>query len=410
MPPVTDSVVLFDDGRGLLAPLTGLRAAFDVRCGALTVAERISSEIEVTIAGLIVSDALAAVTAERHPGVAVNPRAISADQVLAINGRWAACDWSEAANLDLGEAAVEASTGEIIAARVHRLEVSAVVEHDAARFRRVEWNTSRHRLLRRPWDVIVVRDEVLAQDLCRFDWADAAMAPPGVVVIGTRVAGRPLVIHADAKVMPSVVLDHTHGPIVIDDHAIIRPGAVLIGPCYVGPHSTVLDRALIRGNTSIGPHCKVAGEVSGTIFQGYSNKGHDGFLGDSWVGEWVNLGAGTTNSNLLNTYGEVVCRATPTGPNERTGRQFLGAIIGDHVKTAICTRIMTGSVIHAGAMWAATAAISGCIEPCAWVTDAGARKFRFEKFEETARAMMSRRSAAPSDAMIARLRAVHAGA
>ncbi len=409
MAPHTDSVVLFDDGRGLLAPLTGLRAAFDVRCGALTIAERLAREVEVTIAAMIVPAALTAITAERHPGVLINPPSLAGDALLAINGRWAACDWSAAANLDVGEAAVEASTGEIIAARVGAEDLPAVVAHDVARFTRIQWRDAGHRLLRRPWDVIVMRDAVIAADLRRFDWADADVALPGVVIMHARPPAHRLMIHANADVSPSVVLDVSNGSIVIDEHAVVRPGAVLLGPCYVGAHSSVLDRALIRGNTAIGPHCKVAGEISGTIFQGYSNKGHDGFLGDSWVGEWVNMGAGTTNSNLLNTYGEVVSRATPDGPNERTGRQFLGAVIGDHVKTAIGTRIMTGSVIHAGAMWAATAAISGCIEPFAWVTDAGARKFRFEKFEETARAMMSRRGVTPSDAMLARLRAIHAG-
>ena len=103
--------------------------------------------------------------------------------------------------------------------------------------------------------------------------------------------------------------------IVIADHAVIRPGATIIGPAYIGEHATVLERALIKAHTAVGPWCKVSGEVGGSIFQAYSNKGHEGHLGDSYVGEWVNLGAATTNSNLLNTYSEVVAKvkASHTG-------------------------------------------------------------------------------------------------
>jgi UDP-N-acetylglucosamine diphosphorylase/glucosamine-1-phosphate N-acetyltransferase len=229
--------------------------------------------------------------------------------------------------------------------------------------------------------------------------------PAGIAHFGDRG----LHIAATARVYPTVVLDCEHGPVVIEEHAVVRPGAVICGPAYVGPHSTVLDCAVIRGNTAIGPHCKVAGEVSGTVFQGYANKAHDGFLGDSWVGEWVNLGAGTTNSNLLNTYSEIICRATPEGPNERTGETFLGAVVGDHVKTAICTRIMTGAILHTGSMFATTAPISGTVARFTWATDAGSRAYRFDKFLDVARAAMARRKVEPSAAYIERLRALHEG-
>jgi acetyltransferase-like isoleucine patch superfamily enzyme len=182
----------------------------------------------------------------------------------------------------------------------------------------------------------------------------------------------------------------------------------------VGPHSTVLERATIRQHTAIGPWCKVNGEVGGTIFQGYANKAHDGYLGDSWMGEWVNLGAGTTNSNLLNTYGEIVSRATPDGKNERTGENFLGAVIGDHVKTAICTRIMTGSVLHTGSMFATTAPVSGCVGAFTWATDdpdtgrPSHRPYRLDKFGEVMRAAMARRKVEPSEAYLRRLAELHA--
>ena len=147
--------------------------------------------------------------------------------------------------------------------------------------------------------------------------------------------------------------------------------------------------------------------MGGTIFQGYANKAHEGHLGDSWVAEWVNLGAGTTNSNLLNTYDDVIARGLEGSQRKRTGLTFLGAILGAHVKTAICTRLMTGSVVGCGAMIASTAAPPTTVAPYAWITDSGESLYRFDKFLEVARRVMHRRGARPSDPEIIRLRSIH---
>jgi len=216
-----------------------------------------------------------------------------------------------------------------------------------------------------------------------------------------------VVIDPTANVYPSVVLNAEAGAIYIGPGATIRPHAVLSGPCAVMEHSTVMEHAHIKANTAIGPFCKVGGEIGGTIFQGYANKAHEGHLGDSWIGEWVNLGAGTTNSNLLNTYTPVIAQAEPGGPRERTGETFLGAIIGDHVKTAISTRIMTGAILHAGSMFARTEPLSATIGPFTWATDRGVQPFRFDKFMEIARTMMARRHVTPTDSMVRVLQGLH---
>jgi UDP-N-acetylglucosamine diphosphorylase/glucosamine-1-phosphate N-acetyltransferase len=262
-----------------------------------------------------------------------------------------------------------------------------------------------------PWHVKTHRDRALAHDLAILTKDGPHAIPrmvqlPGVTAITDCAAGKCAYMHPTAKVSPATIFDCDQGPIVLDAHATVRPGAILIGPCYVGPHSTILERATIRPGTAIGPWCKVNGEVAGTIFQGYANKAHDGYLGDSWIGEWVNLGAGTTNSNLLNTYTEVIAKATPEGRHMRTGEQFLGAIIGDHVKTAICTRIMTGAILHTGSMFATTAPVSGCVPGFTWNTDAGTKPYRFDKFLEVARAAMGRRKVAPSDGYTDALRSL----
>jgi UDP-N-acetylglucosamine diphosphorylase/glucosamine-1-phosphate N-acetyltransferase len=161
---------------------------------------------------------------------------------------------------------------------------------------------------------------------------------PGVHIVDPDhvVLGEKSVIRAGA------VLDATEGPIVIADRALIMPNATLVGPCYVGSGSIVNPGARLLAGTSIGPVCKVGGEITETIFAAYSNKQHDGFLGNSYVGEWVNIGAASNNSDLKNNYSPV--RMWCAGSERDTGRQFLGLLMGDHTKTGINTLFNTGTV------------------------------------------------------------------
>lgn len=141
------------------------------------------------------------------------------------------------------------------------------------------------------------------------------------------------------------ILNASVGEIVIDNDAEIQDGAILKGPIYLGKNSTIKMGAKIHGNVSIGNNCKVGGEVCDSIFQAYSNKGHDGFLGHSYLGEWCNLGADTNNSNLKNTFDKVRIWNYASEKFDRTDLQFLGMIMGDHSKTGINTMLNTGTVI-----------------------------------------------------------------
>jgi UDP-N-acetylglucosamine diphosphorylase/glucosamine-1-phosphate N-acetyltransferase len=386
--------VLFEDGRGLIGPMTDLRPSFSIRTGALRTRDRLRWALDLDITSVWVrpgTEHLAATAPQEAP---INQVPASSEPLLLLNGRLVLPS-PELATLQLGEAVVDAE-GDLAAACVRPYDVpglismarTAVFAQTEHPLRIVATNAV---MISRPWHVRTHRDKALAADLRILSQrTQSTRPPPHVHVIGS--GG--LVLHPTARLLPGVIIDTEAGPVVIDQEALIRPAATLIGPCYIGRGTTVLDRALIKGQTAIGPHCKVAGEIGGTIFQGYSNKAHDGHLGDSWIGRWVNLGAGTTNSNLLNTYGEINARATPRGPVERTGLQFFGCVLGDHVKTAICTRIMTGTVIETGAMIAMTRPASGCIPAFSWCTDEhppGSRLFRIDKFIEVARTVMSRR-------------------
>ncbi|MHC4093362.1 MAG: hypothetical protein ACYSVY_24340, partial [Planctomycetota bacterium] len=178
--------------------------------------------------------------------------------------------------------------------------------------------------------------------------------------------------------------------------ARICPHAYVAGPAYIGPGSTVNPQAYIHGGTSIGPICRVGGEIDGCIITGYSNKQHDGFLGHSYVGSWVNLGAGTVNSDLKNTYGPV--RVSLNGRQVDTGLTFFGSIIADHVKTGIQQTLPTGAVIGFGSMAACSRILPKFVPSFSWLTDAGLTEAAANRMLATARKVMLRRDVTCSEA------------
>jgi UDP-N-acetylglucosamine diphosphorylase/glucosamine-1-phosphate N-acetyltransferase len=189
------------------------------------------------------------------------------------------------------------------------------------------------------------------------------------------------------SIEPFVVLDANDGPILIRRGASIASFTRIVGPCYIGQESHIIGDA-IRA-CSIGDVCKVRGEISGTVMLGHSNKGHTGFVGSSYIGRWVNLGAGTTTSNLKNTYGSVHLW-TPSGIRD-TRLQFLGSMFGDHVKTGIGTLLTTGCVVGAGSNIFGSEITSKYIPPFSWGSIEPYDRFESSKFIEIAERMMARR-------------------
>ncbi len=151
-----------------------------------------------------------------------------------------------------------------------------------------------------------------------------------------------------AKLGQYVVSDATAGPIVLESGASIGPYTLLRGPAYLGRNSKVIEHSAIKDHVSVGHTVKIGGEVEATVIEPYSNKQHHGFLGHSYLGSWINLGAGTCNSDLKNSYGHV--KMDYRGESMATGMQFMGCIIGDYAKSAINTSIFTGKVIGACSM------------------------------------------------------------
>ena len=376
MPPIP--ALLFDDSTTDLAPLTDLRNAADLRTGAHTTRERLVTDDRITLLP----------DASKAPNLA-----------LYINARCAILP-DDALSLTQGQALVESSSNQVIAALVEPGR-AASFDPGAAANSSVEHHAPT--LLHRPWDIIRFRDACIAHDLAHL----LAHAPHNQRA-NLLVDGDPalLRINPDAHIAPGVVFDTRQGPIIVGKSEI-QGASVIAGPVVIHDHCVITARSFIKANTVLGPTCKVGGEVGGTIFQGLANKVHDGHLGDSFVGEWANLGAGTTNSNLLNTYDEVITRVSPRHPNERTGIRYLGAIIGDHAKFAINTRIMTGAVIGTGSMIASSQGVMKSTGRFRWITDDRDSLYRFDKFLAVAKTVMARRHTTPDDAYIARLKYLH---
>jgi UDP-N-acetylglucosamine diphosphorylase/glucosamine-1-phosphate N-acetyltransferase len=241
------------------------------------------------------------------------------------------------------------------------------------------------RMVESLWDLIHWNEESLMEDAMRLP-RSAGQKPAGPYHL---VNEEDVWLGEGAHLQPGCVLDATKGPIVIADHATIGANAVIQGPCYIGPHAGVRPLACIRAGTSIGEVCRVGGEVANSILLGFSNKSHDGFMGHSYVGKWVNLGAGTTTSNLKNTYGEISVQIA--GETVATGWRFLGALIGDHVKTGILTKLTAGSYIGFGSMMAATAIAPKFTPSFTYWTDAKTEPYRLDKVIEVAKRSFARR-------------------
>jgi UDP-N-acetylglucosamine diphosphorylase / glucose-1-phosphate thymidylyltransferase / UDP-N-acetylgalactosamine diphosphorylase / glucosamine-1-phosphate N-acetyltransferase / galactosamine-1-phosphate N-acetyltransferase len=235
------------------------------------------------------------------------------------------------------------------------------------------------------WDLVHWNEEAIVADAIQMTDRPRTPADCRCQVI----AEQDVIVSPQAKISPGVVLDASKGPIVVDAGASIGANAVLQGPVYVGRYSSITPLSFIHSGTSIGPMCKVGGEVAASIILGYSNKPHDGFVGHSYIGQWVNLGAGTTTSNLKNTYGPIKMEI---GSREiETDRRFLGSMIGDHSKLAIGTRLMTGSYIGYCCLLAGSDLPPRFVPSFTFWTDAGAQPYKLEKAREMMKQMYSRR-------------------
>lgn len=245
-----------------------------------------------------------------------------------------------------------------------------------------------------PWDLLRLNHhELLVEGEQAVRTVHAAeLAPrqnPALLPGAHLVSPGAIALHPTARVAPGAVLDASGGPIVVERDALIEPHSYVAGPGWIGAGTHVLGGKL-GGGVSLGPVCRVAGEVEESVFQGYANKRHHGFVGHSIVGAWVNLGALTTTSDLKNNYGPV--RVSVHGREQATGETKLGAFLGDHVKTAIGTLLTTGSIVGpASNLLGGGITAPKELPAFAWWTGTSIEGYDAERFVETARVVCARR-------------------
>ncbi len=247
------------------------------------------------------------------------------------------------------------------------------------------------------WDIIAHNGELITS---RFSSVRTRKPSRNVYIIGSSTHVH---IAASARIHRQVALDVTDGPVYIDEGAEIRPFTSITGPTYIGQNS-VIERAKITRST-IGPSCRIGGEVEGCIFQGYANKYHEGFIGHSVIGEWVNLGALTTNSDLKNNYGPV--RLEIAGESVSSGMTKLGCFIGDHTKTGIGTLIPTGAVIGCFVNFFGGGMMPKNVPCFRWLSPQEQAGYDLEKAIGTARTVMKRREVTMSPQQEAVIRHIH---
>ena len=238
------------------------------------------------------------------------------------------------------------------------------------------------------WDIFKLNGEAIDRDFQLLtSGRDSQPIPDSVVVFNEQQ-----IFIEEGAVLPLCSLNATEGPIYIGKDSEIMEGALIRGPFALCNNATVKMGAKIYGPTTIGPHSKIGGEINNCVIFGYSNKGHDGFLGNSVLGEWCNLGADTNNSNLKNNYAEVRLWDYETERFAKTGLQFCGLMMGDHSKCGINTMFNTGTVIGVSANVFGSGFPRNFIPSYSWGGYSGMMTYKTNKAFEVAKVVMERRN------------------
>jgi UDP-N-acetylglucosamine diphosphorylase/glucosamine-1-phosphate N-acetyltransferase len=325
-------------------PLVYFRPVYNLRCGILSFKEKLYLTYPRARFVLHTRPYLADYMRLRNPGVQVNE--LPTDACLFVNGRVIVDDdLAKKIPLKPKRDQLYVNGNQVVAAHVsgkkldhiHRHLHTALSEGDFDGLPKTEVDVE---MVGYPWDVIHKNPEQLIRDFSALTKTQRRRhSSKGAVLINPRQ----IHIGEGTSLKPGVVLDAEEGPIYIGRNVKFFPYATVMGPAYVGDGSWVKTGAQIMPGTSIGPVCKVGGEVEGSVIHGFSNKQHHGFLGHSYVGAWVNMGAGTTNSDLKSNYSTI--KVNLGGEQIDTGHQFLGLILGDHSKTSINSMFNAGTVI-----------------------------------------------------------------
>jgi UDP-N-acetylglucosamine diphosphorylase/glucosamine-1-phosphate N-acetyltransferase len=388
-------LILFDlatDKRINFYPIALGRPIWELRVGMTSLAEKILAKVNLSEVACFVPPYMGEVYAGETDWKVNDASTLGGDDLLLINARVKAADFDVAPG-GASQAAFD-DDGECLFARIAKEDlgklntdsIDALIESvkgalPVAEGRIATWDYT--------WDLVLANPEQLTVDfsVAGRSGIEGTVEQPNAI----RGSEKDVYIGPGALVHPMVVIDAAEGPVYIDEGAEIHPFTRIEGPCYIGK-KTILFGAKCREGNSIGPVCRIGGEVEESIIHGHSNKYHDGFLGHAYVGEWVNLGALTTNSDLKNDYSSVQVSLDGRHPID-TNSTKVGSLIGDHTKTSIGTLFNTGAYVGAMTLIAANGKLLPKYIPSfAWFLEGVVTKgFGKRKLYETAKTAMGRR-------------------
>ena len=362
-------------------PISQTKPVFDIRIGSETFLDRICNLVEKKSIALIVREEISDIALEAHHNFTVNPDNI--EDGLWLSGR---VIWDkEAIKLLTEKNTVYICDGDVVAANLSS-DVGAKW-HATREFNSInnenissiEINVKKCNYL---WDILEFIPYTILEESLQFEPIDVSSLKDVIIMEPEKV------FVSNSQLLPNIVINAQNGPVIIESNVIIGSQSYIEGPAFVGNGTVVTPLAKIK-NCVIGPYCRVGGEVESSIIQGFSNKVHDGHLGDSYLGEWVNFGAGTSNSNLNNNYSSVKVQVRNSLVD--TEKLHIGCFVGDHVKTSIGTLINTGSVIGPGSMIASPGLIPKTIPSLSWYVNKKFMNINIDKFFTTAVKVKERR-------------------
>ncbi len=369
--------ILFDDKTwDNLLPLTFTRPVAEIRIGILTQKERWEKFLDNSISYLTrdyLQKKYSVVLKEDN--ILINSSVVPNENLI-----------SEILNLESGQALIEKEN--IIAFRGTLVDCDKINDANFIDSQKTIDVKSVFLKVNYPWDIFSLNGQVLQQDFKMLTQSQECGELSATV---NAINKENIFISKKAKA-EFVTLNATEGPIYIDDDAEIMEGSMIRGPFSLGKHSVVKMGTKIYGATTLGPHCKVGGELNNVVFFGYSNKAHDGFLGNAVAGEWCNFGADTNNSNLKNNYEEVKIWNYVQERFIKTGLQFAGLIVGDHSKCGINTMLNTGTVIGVSANIFGSGFPRNFVPSFSWGGAHGFTTYTIKKAFETAEKVFARRA------------------
>jgi UDP-N-acetylglucosamine diphosphorylase/glucosamine-1-phosphate N-acetyltransferase len=386
------NLIIFEDHNADgFYPLSVSHPVFDLFCGCFNVVERLKHYFKPDKLYLSCRDYLVDVTRQRY-GVPVNDYSGLAGETIIVNAA-AIPDPNILQTIEYCPVNALVVTrdslvgGKVSSAKLQELSLNEILEN----YHNADYKFEAHRvdkaLFGHLWDIVNYNPKAIENDLTLMpeirEWKRNAQ----VAQFSDDVH-----IHPSAFVQNGAYIDSSGGPVIIDHGAKVEPRSLIQGPAYIGKNSVVMA-GMIREGCSLGPVCKVGGELEESIILGYSNKCHEGFIGHAYLGEWVNLGALTTNSDLKNNYGEI--SVSLKGKMTTTGSIKIGCFIGDHTKTGIGTTLNTGIVIgFSNNLYGGSLFVEKEIGHFKWGTPGQLVDYRVDKAMEVAKAAMSRRGRA----------------